>query len=558
MDEFEETMGVREEPPVLQEEASEEVAEVIETISIATEPGENAQEVGEIDDMKQQFLYSISLELEPDVELSAEVTKKGVLAKTFGRRSVARGRVKEILSKIWKLTGNWRMKTLKPGLLGIFFDDENDKIEVLKKRPWLVNGALLNIIEWPEDSYWEGVDMNKARYWVEAHGLPTPYLTWENTNVIARKVGEYIDFDRAPRAVGGPTPAYPVDKGKKVIEGMDRDGSNKGGQDQGKQRTVGPTQIVVSHDNVDFSSIGPSFSGAKKRKASLNVVPVIDSRETVTNLGDKPPSSPITLLPPLEVNTFTPGSCSRDVSSSKRKPYTRHRGGSSSGNRRGARQGRKCSVSRSDDKRTSIDSGLGFRKTEDMNKALLTKFVWQMASRLERPWVDCFLEKYCKNSSFCGVWKSRNGSLFKGCVPNILQVRECIMRRYAEAVDMLKRDEDEVRSLPSGVKGRSVDKSFELFAISDAAWKEGKASIAVGLLDTRINNSVWRAKQVTASSAAEAELLAIQWAVQIAVNKGVKNYAGASDAKVLMDALKRKVCPTIWNLKPLALEVLDM
>uniref|UniRef100_A0A803PI13 Reverse transcriptase zinc-binding domain-containing protein n=1 Tax=Cannabis sativa TaxID=3483 RepID=A0A803PI13_CANSA len=118
-----------------------------------SEAGKQTQGAGDVDEMRQQFLESMTLNLEADVELSAEVTRKGVLAKTFGRRTVARGRVKEILSKIWKLEGAWRLKTMKLGLWGIFFN-ENDKKE----------------------------------------------LTWENTDVIARKVGEYIDFDRAPRA----------------------------------------------------------------------------------------------------------------------------------------------------------------------------------------------------------------------------------------------------------------------------------------------------------------------------------------------------------------------
>ncbi|KAF4392564.1 hypothetical protein G4B88_015207 [Cannabis sativa] len=162
-----------------------------------TEVGDPGIEAGEMDEMRQHFFDSMTLELEADVELSAEVTKKGILARTFGRRDIVRGRVKEILSKIWKLEGTWRMQTMKPWLWDIFFDNEVDKKEILKKRPWLVNGVLVNIREWPDDGSWEKVDMNKVRYWVEAHGLPTPYLTWENTDVIARKEFAYPSVGRA-------------------------------------------------------------------------------------------------------------------------------------------------------------------------------------------------------------------------------------------------------------------------------------------------------------------------------------------------------------------------
>uniref|UniRef100_A0A803QFA3 DUF4283 domain-containing protein n=1 Tax=Cannabis sativa TaxID=3483 RepID=A0A803QFA3_CANSA len=65
---------------------------------------------------------------------------------------------------------------------------------------WLVNGALLNIRDWPKDREWRRINMNEARMWVEAHGLPRPYLTWENIDVVAKEVGVYIDFDRVSHA----------------------------------------------------------------------------------------------------------------------------------------------------------------------------------------------------------------------------------------------------------------------------------------------------------------------------------------------------------------------
>ncbi|KAF4360221.1 hypothetical protein G4B88_005187 [Cannabis sativa] len=325
--------------------------------------------------------------------------------------------------------------------------------------------------------------MNKARYWVEAHGLPTPYLTWENTNVIARKVGEYIDFDRASRTViarrgflkfqvdillnqrlvvgfhlnisrdrkngynlsttnsqlfdsrveyayppiGKAVPLYgasikvgvpirncfdpailrlkvdenlrraedssPVEareKGKsgakKACLDVQRKLARSGNLSQQRQRPsprsrrhpmtsidnrrrdegivaslmadIGPTrdqmvdipheeiyksrvphqhpkpafvtwptdknleevvdqvmdpaqsklrlaQVVVSHDSIDFSTSSTSFSGAKKRRASVTVVHVITLGEDVKTLGEKTPSTLVAMLPPVEINTFS-------------------------------------------------------------------------------------------------------------------------------------------------------------------------------------------------------------------------------------------------------------
>uniref|UniRef100_A0A803Q0W0 DUF4283 domain-containing protein n=1 Tax=Cannabis sativa TaxID=3483 RepID=A0A803Q0W0_CANSA len=437
---------------VVQEEVRvEESLMAVEVEEIPVMDDDNGcmdQEAGELDDMRQHFFDSMTLELEPDVELSAEVTRKGVLAKIFRKRNVARGRVKEILSNIWNVKGKWRMKTLSPGLWEFFFDNEDDKKEILKKRPWLVNGVLLNIRDWPEDGCWDRTDMNKARYWVEAHGLPTPYLTWENTDVIVRKVGEYVDFDRAPRnviarrgflkfqnngiclppvgkavplygawiKVGVPIKSYfdpsilrmkPIayyhDAGgqeavqgnvglrlspkkmavlnakKACVENQRKTplSSKRGLQgqrslsnikrhpmnyidnrlrdagiiaslmadigpsrdqkvdrpheevcksrvphqhpeptfvtwptdkslDEVVDQLVGPAhkehelvQVIVSHESGDFSTTGPVFTGAKIRKKSLNIIPVISEKEEAENLGDKAPT-PVTFLPPLE------------------------------------------------------------------------------------------------------------------------------------------------------------------------------------------------------------------------------------------------------------------
>ncbi|KAF4390574.1 hypothetical protein F8388_006071 [Cannabis sativa] len=130
---------------------------------------------------------------------------------------------------------------------------------------------------------------------------------------------------------------------------------------------------------------------------------------------------------------------------------------------------------------------------------------------------------------FQGLWKNRNCNLVKGCLPNILQLRESIQRRYLEALDMLRREEVGVRLIPS-VKNRGVvDMCVDVFAVSDAAWKNGRAGLAVGLLDRRDSSCKWFTKQVPASSAAEAELLAIQWAVLMAVDNNPSNLSSPSN-----------------------------
>ncbi|KAF4388487.1 hypothetical protein F8388_012464 [Cannabis sativa] len=69
--------------------------------------------------------------------------------------------------------------------------------------------------------------------------------------------------------------------------------------------------------------------------------------------------------------------------------------------------------------------GLGFRKLEDMNNALMAKLAWQCASQTDRPWVTCLTEKYCKKDSFWGTSvRATDSTFWKG----ILHTRDVIRK----------------------------------------------------------------------------------------------------------------------------------
>uniref|UniRef100_A0A803Q5K5 DUF4283 domain-containing protein n=1 Tax=Cannabis sativa TaxID=3483 RepID=A0A803Q5K5_CANSA len=130
-------------------------------------------------------------------EINGELIRFGVLVCFFDGNGLLRMKLKEILGNIWKqgIKGQWRFKTLKPGMLGIFFDLEEDCIEILHRRPWIINGKLLIIREWLEDANWTVVDMKKTVFWAQATGLPTPYLNRSNISIIAAKVGTFMNSD---------------------------------------------------------------------------------------------------------------------------------------------------------------------------------------------------------------------------------------------------------------------------------------------------------------------------------------------------------------------------
>ncbi|KAF4378594.1 hypothetical protein F8388_005538 [Cannabis sativa] len=273
----EEAMGATAEGEMVEEPPQ------MESNEIPDEDGEGDD--SEMEEVRRQFLDSMSIELEADFELSAEITKKGILAKVFGRRSLSRNRVKEVLGGIWRLKGNWKLKTLnaRDGIWGIFFDNEEDKAFILKQRPWLVNGALLNIRNWPSNGEWQG----------------------DNDSSLVAEQGTKLQVNvrKQTNSKGDGGSAGKVQKQKKVAEKQCLDGCSY-------LRKEKSAQQVISCNEITLASNGPSLSGQKKRKATDWVIPIVKSS---THEGSE------STLPCLEVANYSAGSKVGESSSSTSK-----------------------------------------------------------------------------------------------------------------------------------------------------------------------------------------------------------------------------------------------
>ncbi|KAF4379337.1 hypothetical protein F8388_013555 [Cannabis sativa] len=62
------------------------------------------------------------------------------------------------------------------GVLGFFFDDEDDYHFVMEKRPWIINGVLLNLKPWPVEG-------------------EVRFLSNENVPILAKKVGNLVKME---------------------------------------------------------------------------------------------------------------------------------------------------------------------------------------------------------------------------------------------------------------------------------------------------------------------------------------------------------------------------
>ncbi|KAF4353923.1 hypothetical protein F8388_008561 [Cannabis sativa] len=140
------------------------------------------------------------LELFEDITLEEVVVNKACVGKVVGCKDMPASVVKKILTGVWRRLGPWRMKKCEEGVLGFFFQNEEDCSFILQKRPWLVNGVLLNIKPWPVEGEVRAGEFAVARFWVQIHGLPTRCLINDNSPIVAKKIGELADTDGSSKS----------------------------------------------------------------------------------------------------------------------------------------------------------------------------------------------------------------------------------------------------------------------------------------------------------------------------------------------------------------------
>ncbi|KAF4377488.1 hypothetical protein F8388_024979 [Cannabis sativa] len=132
------------------------------------------------------------LELFEDITLEEVVANRACVGKVIGCKDMPASVVKKILTEVWRRLGPWRMKKCDEGVLGFFFENEDDCAFVLDKRPWLVNGVCLSndnapIVEKKVGSFVLADDRSKTelvrrgyiRAWIDvwvAHPFPARFF----------------------------------------------------------------------------------------------------------------------------------------------------------------------------------------------------------------------------------------------------------------------------------------------------------------------------------------------------------------------------------------------
>lgn len=103
-----------------------------------------------------------------------------------------------MIKKGWQLAEGFEVLELERAqLIFLFkFKKPDDYHQILKGRPWSIQGHLLNLQQWEECMSLKDVNFNKASFWVQFHGLLIKAFDNDNVKILGDVVGETIMFEK--------------------------------------------------------------------------------------------------------------------------------------------------------------------------------------------------------------------------------------------------------------------------------------------------------------------------------------------------------------------------
>uniref|UniRef100_A0A803Q136 Reverse transcriptase domain-containing protein n=1 Tax=Cannabis sativa TaxID=3483 RepID=A0A803Q136_CANSA len=117
------------------------------------------------------------MELFEDLTLEDIVVNKACVGKIMGCKTMAASVVRKALTGIWNLKNPWKVKNFEEGVLGFFFESEEDCTMVMNRRPWLINGVLLNLGLWRGKLGWLILMLQGLAHFNRECTQPTAWVT---------------------------------------------------------------------------------------------------------------------------------------------------------------------------------------------------------------------------------------------------------------------------------------------------------------------------------------------------------------------------------------------
>ncbi|KAF4386158.1 hypothetical protein F8388_016410 [Cannabis sativa] len=149
-----------------------------------------------------QLTDKLGMEQEEEWEVNEEQVpefgEKSLIGRIVSKQSMSLGLFRTIFTRMWKSVGEWKVKIMdennEHNYFGISFNSRSDAKRILEKRPWLFNGGVLVLEEWPESGQWRDARLDKVSLWVKMRGFLLKALTVNNVKRLGSMAGDVEDI----------------------------------------------------------------------------------------------------------------------------------------------------------------------------------------------------------------------------------------------------------------------------------------------------------------------------------------------------------------------------
>ncbi|KAF4388079.1 hypothetical protein F8388_014762 [Cannabis sativa] len=149
-----------------------------------------------------QLTDKLGMDQEEDWEVNEEqVTEfgeKSLIGRIVSKQSMSLGLFRTIFTRMWKSVGDWKVKAMDDdtdhSYFGVSFHSRSDAKRILEKQPWLFNGGVLILEEWPQSGYWRDARLDKVSVWIKMRGFPLKALTVNNVKRLGSMAGDVEDI----------------------------------------------------------------------------------------------------------------------------------------------------------------------------------------------------------------------------------------------------------------------------------------------------------------------------------------------------------------------------
>ncbi|KAF4348514.1 hypothetical protein F8388_008285 [Cannabis sativa] len=144
------------------------------------------------------WIWLTLMEWEENEEAAASFGGRSVVGRIISKHEIKERRFTSIFSRLWKGVSDWDVKVFaeegESSYVGITMKSREDARMIVEKQPWIFNGGVLLLEDWPDTGQWKDAKLDKMVCWVRIKGIPLKAFTKKNVIRLAEMAGELVDL----------------------------------------------------------------------------------------------------------------------------------------------------------------------------------------------------------------------------------------------------------------------------------------------------------------------------------------------------------------------------